>query len=87
MKDYLLETIRQEGPIHASVLKSDLRTLARNNIEVGCLDENLVLRTLIELEGEGLIRRTAPGANQWEAVFAAVPVKAKQMTFLGGSEQ
>lgn len=78
MKDYLLDTIRQEGPIHAAVLKSDLRTLARNGVTIGSLDENKVLRTLIELEAEGLVKRTSAGGNEWEAVFIAEPVKAKQ---------
>ena len=78
MKDYLLDTIRQEGPIHAAVLKSDLRTLARSGIEIGTLDENKVIRTLIELESECPVKRTSPDGNEWEAVFVAEPVKAKQ---------
>lgn len=78
MKEYLLETIRREGPIHAAVLKSDLRTLARVGVEIGSLDENKVLRTLVELESEGTVRRTSLGGNEWEAVFVAEPVKAKQ---------
>jgi hypothetical protein len=78
MKDYLLATIRNEGPIHAAVLKSDLRTLAKSGVEIGTLDENKVLRTLIQLETEGTIRRTSPGANEWEAVFVKEPAKPKQ---------
>jgi DNA-binding HxlR family transcriptional regulator len=78
VKEYLLETIRREGPIHAAVLKSDLRTLAKNGVEIGTLDENKVLRTLVELETEGLVRRTAPGGNEWVAVFVVEPVKPKQ---------
>jgi hypothetical protein len=78
VKEYLLETIRREGPIHAAVLKSDLRTMAKFGVVIGSLDENKVLRTLIELETEGTVRRTAPGGNEWEAVFVVEPVKAKQ---------
>jgi hypothetical protein len=81
MKSYLLATIRREGPIHAAVLKSDLRTMARSKIEIGTLDENKVLRTLIELESEGAIRRTSPGANEWEAVFVKEPAIPKGFMF------
>lgn len=80
MKDFLLLAIQREGPIHAGVLKSDIRTMARNGVAIDDLDENRVLAVLAELEAEGMIRRTMPGGNEWEAVFAAEPVKPKQRT-------
>jgi hypothetical protein len=78
VKTYLLTTIRKEGPIHAAVLKSDIRTMAKAGADLGDLDENRVIRLLTELESEGTIRRTMPGGNEWEAIFAAEAVKPKQ---------
>jgi len=60
MRNYLLETIRREGPIGAAVLKSDIRTLTRSG-KVEGLDENMVFRTLAELEAAGLIVGTLGG--------------------------
>ncbi len=78
MKDYLLVTIRREGPISAAVLKSDLRTMARNGVAMGEITDHAIQRVLCELESEGLIERTA---DEWVAVREKLkPAKAKQTT-------
>lgn len=59
----------------ASVLKSDLRTMARGGCDMTNLDENRVFRTLEELEAAGLVVKTLGG---YLPVFVAEVVQAKQ---------
>jgi hypothetical protein len=78
MRDYILTTIRREGPISTSVLKSDLRTMASNGVEVGAVTDHAVLLVLSELLSEGLIRRDG---DEWEAVRQKPrPAAVKQKT-------
>jgi hypothetical protein len=80
MRSFLLFQIRKYGPISTAEFKSDLRTMARNGIDMGDLDENKVIRTLDELAADGLIKQQAGG---WVAIHGA---KQVQQTMFGGSE-
>lgn len=66
MRDFLLFQIRKYGPISTAEFKSDLRCMKRNGVVMGDLDENKVIRTLLELAGEGLVKEQAGG---WVAIY------------------
>lgn len=78
MRDFLLLHIRKYGPISTAEFKSDLRCMARNGAHMGDLDENKVIRTLLELAGEGLIIEKAGG---WIAAEVKEPAKPKGLLF------
>jgi hypothetical protein len=77
MRNFLLFQIRKYGPISTAEFKSDLRTMARNGVEMGDLDENKVIRTLDELAADGLIKSVAGG---WVAIHSPQP---RQRTMFG----
>lgn len=70
MHRHVLLSIRREPPMSAAVLKSDLRTMARAGVDMSGLDENLVLRTLDELERLQLVKKEAGG---YAAVYREPP--------------
>jgi len=78
MRDFLLTQIRKYGPISTAEFKSDLRCMARAGVEMGDLDENKVIRTLIVLAGEGLVKEEAGG---WVAVYPKEPAVPKGFMF------
>lgn len=74
MKAYILKTIRDEFPVAPGKLKSDIRMM-REYGKVPGMDENRVLRTLAELEEDGLILSTLGG---FIPLYPVEEVKPKQ---------